>query len=105
MRVPRVSLCAYMGGHWLVSRVCVRACMHRAGVGDGGGGRGWCVKACLRVGRAGVSGHAWGAGGAGSSCSCLWFNTMYWICVRGSGLGRYPGVRPYVLKFFLDLGV
>ena len=57
MFVPWVSLCACIYGWALAGVTCAHACV-RARVGMGGG-RGWCVKACLCVGRAGVSRHAW----------------------------------------------
>ena len=74
-------------------RAWVRACVGDGG--EGGGERGWCVKACLCVGRAGVPRHA-----------CVYGLTQWIGFVLGSGLGRYPypGVRPFILNN-LFLGV
>ena len=95
MRVPRVSLCACIYGGALagVTKHVRASCV---GDGGGGGGRGWCVKACLCVGRAGVSRRAWGGGEAGAGGV---YGLTQWIgFVEGFGLGRCPGVKHFILN-------
>ena len=79
VHVPRVYLCACIYGGALAGVTCAYACVVRGCLRGGWrGGRGWCVKACLCVGKAGVSRHAWGGG----LVLVFRFNTMYWICVK-----------------------
>ena len=74
----------YMGGHWLVSCVRMRACVRAWGMGVGG-------LVCLGVLRA----CEWGGlvclgvrGGVGEL-----FNTINWVCLW---VWLYPGVKPYI---------